>query len=519
MRITHSMLSSQLIARLQDGQSRLVQAQNQVSSGRRIQRVSDDPLAAARSMRHRDALSSLDQLNQNIDLGSARLSFASSTVAEVEALLVRARDIALAGSNDTQDPTSLTALAEETRALADRLEDLLLERFGGEYIFTGSSRGSAPLERLGPGRVEWLSGEEPVEIATGPHGGRTRIDVSARSVAAGSVAELRGDDLDPNLSSATPLSDLRDGAGIAAGSIHLTNRAGQYAEIDLTEASDLQEVIDAIEGAPLNIRAEVRADGRGIDLIDESVPVSADSKLIVEEVDKGTTASDLGIWDPAGRTDGHIVGDDLQARLTRDTPVDLLRKGQGLDYGDVWVEVGSSKALVDLREVETMGDVLDRFADAGLDLNAQLDGDRLVLSAQGHGTPLTLYDAPGGRAAVDLGIEGGAADRDAFALLDALAAGLESESPDAVHALLDGFESAVDAALAVRTDLGGRISELDLARLRHLDLSLELEDAISGLEDVDYAQAVIELTSSQNVYEAALATTQTVLSLGLIKYL
>ena len=120
---------------------------------------------------------------------------------------------------------------------------------------------------------------------------------------------------------------------------------------------------------------------------------------------------------------------------------------------------------------------------------------------------------------MDLGIEGGAADRDAFALLDALAAGLESESPDAVHALLDGFESAVDAALAVRTDLGGRISELDLARLRHLDLSLELEDAISGLEDVDYAQAVIELTSSQNVYEAALATTQTVLSLGLIKYL
>ena len=90
---------------------------------------------------------------------------------------------------------------------------------------------------------------------------------------------------------------------------------------------------------------------------------------------------------------------------------------------------------------------------------------------------------------------------------------------DASNGLIDGLTEAVDSIIAARAGAGSRLQELELSISRMLGMSMELELAVSGIEDVDFAEAIVELSSTQSIYEAALATTTSVLQLNLVSFL
>lgn len=96
----------------------------------------------------------------------------------------------------------------------------------------------------------------------------------------------------PNLPG-VKISELNDGTGIDLGKISITDRSGATGEVDLSGVETVQDVLYAINHAEnINVRAEVNVGGQSINIIDESGGVNA---LKIEEVDGGTTASDLGI--------------------------------------------------------------------------------------------------------------------------------------------------------------------------------------------------------------------------------
>ncbi|MCA9414623.1 MAG: flagellar filament capping protein FliD [Candidatus Omnitrophica bacterium] len=88
------------------------------------------------------------------------------------------------------------------------------------------------------------------------------------------------------------LNTLNDGAGVAAGSIQITDRSGKTATIDLTEAETIQDVIDRIGVADIGVEARINRAGTGLTLVDTS---GGFGTLTVEEVGGGTVASELGI--------------------------------------------------------------------------------------------------------------------------------------------------------------------------------------------------------------------------------
>jgi len=90
------------------------------------------------------------------------------------------------------------------------------------------------------------------------------------------------------------LSELNEGAGVKLGSIKIKDRGGNEAEIDLSSADTVDDVIFLISNYPtVNVRAEVNSTGTGINIIDENE--NGVGFLEVEEVGGGTTAEDLGI--------------------------------------------------------------------------------------------------------------------------------------------------------------------------------------------------------------------------------
>jgi len=134
----------------------------------------------------------------------------------------------------------------------------------------------------------------------------------------------------------TRLDQLNGGAGVGRGVISITDRNGHTAQIDLSTAVTIQDVMDAIN-SNTNIDVTARVTGipsydvNGNQILGDRVILEDNSggtgNLIVTDIGSGTTAADLGIAAnaAASRIDGHDL-----VRLTEATPLSLLNDGNGI---------------------------------------------------------------------------------------------------------------------------------------------------------------------------------------------
>jgi len=115
----------------------------------------------------------------------------------------------------------------------------------------------------------------------------------------GAGATLNGQDVDARLTPATPVTALAGGAGIdlASGLIISNSRMAQIGPIDLSSATTVEDIINAINNADVAARAEINADGDGINVFN----TLSGSELTIGE-NGGTTAADLGIRSMHGNT-------------------------------------------------------------------------------------------------------------------------------------------------------------------------------------------------------------------------
>jgi flagellar hook-associated protein 2 len=177
------------------------------------------------------------------------------------------------------------------------------------------------------------------------------------------------------------LDHLNDGAGVRRGSIRITDRAGNSAEIDLRLARTVDDVVNAINNNADAFVAAV-AEGDSIRLVDSS---GGAGNLRVQEVGGGKTALDLGL---AGINvaASEVAGADVLA-LHAGTKLAFLNDATGVplaEGNDLAITMADSTTLnVDLGDATTLGEVLDALnaADpAKLAAAIAPDGNRLVLS-------------------------------------------------------------------------------------------------------------------------------------------
>jgi len=208
------------------------------------------------------------------------------------------------------------------------------------------------------------------------------------------------------------LSSLRGGAGVSAGRISVTDASGQTAEIDLSSARTLSDVIDLINAdSATSIRAAVNSAGNGIELRDES----AGTGPVVISDTTGSLATDLGIAGTHELGSGRAVnGGSAQLRyLTRHTLLSSLNAGQGVRLGTFQItdSNGIVHAIDPAQNLQTVGDVIDAINLATPDhIEARINdnGDGIVITDTAGGIKaLTIQDV-GGRTAADLRLAGAA---------------------------------------------------------------------------------------------------------------
>lgn len=137
----YSGVISDEVPRLQRDISRL---REQISSGKRINRPSDDPTSFATAERMKTLGNQLARREESI--ASAR-TFVDRTQQELDGmadLFTRARENGVRAADDTRSDEDRAAIAQELRALKDEVVDRMNSTQDGEYIFAGNRTGTQP---------------------------------------------------------------------------------------------------------------------------------------------------------------------------------------------------------------------------------------------------------------------------------------------------------------------------------------------------------------------------------------
>lgn len=121
--------------------------QENLSSGKRVLRPSDDPTAAAQAERALTRMTRIQTEQRALDLQRNTLALSESTLADANALLQNFRDLAVAAGNGANSPreretlaAQMTAVREQIFALANRKDT------NGMPLFSGLGSTSAPFE-------------------------------------------------------------------------------------------------------------------------------------------------------------------------------------------------------------------------------------------------------------------------------------------------------------------------------------------------------------------------------------
>jgi len=320
-------------------------------------------------------------------------------------------------------------------------------------------------------------------------------------------------DLQPALDRSTPLASLRQGQGIQPGRIAITDRAGNTATVDLSQAVTVGDVIDAISAASgVNVTATANSTQRGLTIVDDNAtPVR---NLTIADVGSTTTAHDLGI---AVDRPGPIVGPPLNPQLTSTTSLNLLYGGRGVQLGTIHVTNGIQETDIDLSTARTVGDVLSAIntSTAGVQATFNTNGTALQVRSTNASTVAVVTEVGGGQSAAALGLGG----HDTFNMLSLLQEALQKNDRPALSALVTSLDEGVRGVTALRAAVGVRTNIVSAAEETQADFTLHLTSLLSETEDSDVAEVFTRLSQLNVGLQAALATSARILQSTLLDFL
>jgi flagellar hook-associated protein 3 FlgL len=143
------MIANNVLKNLSSNLTRLEKLQNQLSSGKKIIKPSDDPVSTSRLIELKSTLNANKQYSRNIDFLKTELNVADKALQDISSTLTRVKKLAVRGANETLSEENRNAIAEEVDQLIDHLIQIGNTNVSGRYIFGGYKTSEAPLEKSG----------------------------------------------------------------------------------------------------------------------------------------------------------------------------------------------------------------------------------------------------------------------------------------------------------------------------------------------------------------------------------
>jgi flagellar hook-associated protein 3 FlgL len=140
MRVTQNTIATNSLANLQTNLGRVSQLQEQMTSGKVINRPSDSPTGTVSVLGLRAEIRTTEQYSRNANDAVSWLGMQDTTLTSINDVLQRVRVLTLQGSNDgAMGPAAREALAAEVTRLRETTRGLANTTFLGRPIFGGTT--------------------------------------------------------------------------------------------------------------------------------------------------------------------------------------------------------------------------------------------------------------------------------------------------------------------------------------------------------------------------------------------
>lgn len=167
MRITSAFAFDSSLANLQRRQQSLVASQEQLTSGRRVIRASDDPAAAAHAERALAVMARAESQQRALDASRNAMQLSESALGQAGELLTQARELIVSAGNGSYTDSQRQIIAESVRGLRNDLLAVANRSDGaGHYLFGGQGSASAPFADA-PGGVVYAGTSGQLNASAG----------------------------------------------------------------------------------------------------------------------------------------------------------------------------------------------------------------------------------------------------------------------------------------------------------------------------------------------------------------
>lgn len=150
MKVSTSYFYDRSTLGITEAQGRLATVQAKLASGKQLVAPSEDPDKALAIERVNGAIASQEALRERLDTVRARIDAQETALGSASSILVRIKELALRGVDDTLSPSNREAIALEIELLREQMVTLANSRDdGGAYLFGGSAVGAPPFKADG----------------------------------------------------------------------------------------------------------------------------------------------------------------------------------------------------------------------------------------------------------------------------------------------------------------------------------------------------------------------------------
>ncbi|TYP75723.1 flagellar hook-associated protein FlgL [Paenibacillus methanolicus] len=165
LRVTQSMMNARLLSNITGNMNRMNTLQDQLSSGKRINKPSDDPVGLTFAMRYRSELQANEQYERNVDAATSLLEYTDTTMGEAVDVLHRVRELMVSGANGTLPQDALNSISTELKQLHSQLVEIGNSQFNGKFMYNGEQTQTAPyLKRT----IDEAAAVTPAQLAADP---------------------------------------------------------------------------------------------------------------------------------------------------------------------------------------------------------------------------------------------------------------------------------------------------------------------------------------------------------------
>jgi len=135
-----------MLENLINNRENLDKLNQQLSSGTKFSKPSDNPIGVTTSMGFHTQMNNYEQYQRDVNNSKSWLESTESSLSDANNVLQRTNELAIYASNDTLNPEDRKIMAEEVKELRDELISIANSKLGDEYLFSGQATGTKPIE-------------------------------------------------------------------------------------------------------------------------------------------------------------------------------------------------------------------------------------------------------------------------------------------------------------------------------------------------------------------------------------